>query len=88
MAPPRQGETCRKCGGPRQPGIDMVLCADHYREYMRERSAVRNHANGPEYQRIMQYRREAEALGANEAEAWWMDRCYTALALADNVTSK
>jgi hypothetical protein len=72
MAPPRQGDVCRVCGQPRQPKIDMVLCVDHYRAYMRERNTERNHALGPEYGRIAGYLRAAAAIGANEDEAWWL----------------
>jgi hypothetical protein len=71
MAPPRQGDVCRKCGQPRKPNADMVLCEAHYREYMREHANTRNHALGAEYQRLAGYLRDAKTLGANEAESWW-----------------
>jgi hypothetical protein len=72
MAPPRQGDLCRICQQPRAPGVDMVLCYDHYREYMREKNTTRNHALGSEYQRIAGYVRDARRQGATEDESWWV----------------
>jgi hypothetical protein len=50
----------------------MVLCAEHYRAYMREKSTERNHILGAEYQRIAGYVRDARRQGATEDEAWWV----------------
>jgi hypothetical protein len=72
MAPKRQGDVCKVCGQPRKPGGDMVLCAEHYRAYMREHATARNRVLGPEYQRIQGYVHDARAQGATEDEAWWI----------------
>jgi hypothetical protein len=69
VVPPRQGDVCRVCGQPRRPGIDRMLCADHYRAYMRTRQQQR-YTTG--YKRISGYLRAAAAIGANEEEAWWL----------------
>lgn len=67
-------ETCRRCDRPRAPSSEMVLCAEHLREYNREANR-RSEGVGfrhPDARRLRVYLREAVRQGATEDESWWI----------------
>lgn len=77
---PRERQTtCKVCGQPRaNNGKSVALCAEHLREYQRNKSARSRKVApvaDPEYRRIHAYHAAALRLGATDDQAWW---CATA----------